>query len=350
MQTNSHGSGMDHITSFRMVMADASVRVVSRDDKNNTLFRSVLGSAPGSWGIITEYTLEGIRDTTLPWTRAFTIRLEYSKAAFIFAFKQTQFIVKDQEAKNLRDMKVLLVTAPPTEGAESLDDTVYIDLYGLWTGIDSGRMTKEWHDLYLEPFYAWPHTGFPSTLNVPLPLSLAGRMFANMWTNHHDRYAIQAFHSDRWWDDEFIEIMATEVDERVAMVPEVYPSFQFLPLGHQTQWARNAGLNSLTWRDARAYVDDWMLIKNDSRYEEIRTRMRNFRERTRKYWAYKDGTDRSTWMTPMTTYDNSTDLTNETIARGFFPDYTLFEKLQLMKAEVDPTGMFANRGTIPLPK
>jgi hypothetical protein len=25
------------------------------------------------------------------------------------------------------------------------------------------------------------------------------------------RYAVQAFHSDHWWDDEFIELMATEV-------------------------------------------------------------------------------------------------------------------------------------------
>jgi hypothetical protein len=45
-----------------------------------------------------------------------------------------------------------------------------------------------------------------------------------------------------------------QVDERVAMIPDVYPSFQFLPLGANTQWARNAGMNSLTWRDARAYA------------------------------------------------------------------------------------------------
>ena len=47
-----------------------------------------------------------------------------------------------------------------------------------------------------------------------------------------------------------------------------------------------------------------MFVKNDTMYDTIRTRLHDFRERTRKYWQYKDGTDRSTWMTPMTTYDN----------------------------------------------
>ena len=51
----------------------------------------------------------------------------------------------------------------------------------------------------------------------------------------------------------------------------------------------------------------------------------------------------------MTTYDNSTDLRNLTIAKGFFPDQTLFDKLRRLKAEVDPKGLFSNKGTIPLP-
>ena len=137
-----------------------------------------------------------------------------------------------------------------------------------------------------------------------MDLSLATRMFANTWTNHDDRYMIQAYHSDHWWSDEFMEVLATEVDERVAMIPNVYPSFQYMPLGQQSTWARNAGMNALTWRDARAYVDDWMFVKNDTMYDTIRTRLHDFCERTRKYWQYKDGSDRSTWMTPMTTYDN----------------------------------------------
>merc|ERR1711894_230754 len=132
-------------------------------------------------------------------------------------------------------------------------------------------------------------------------------------------------------------------------MPDVFPSFQFLPLGHNSQWSRNKGMNALTWRDTRQYVDDWMLVKNDARYEEVVIRMRNFREKTRKYWQYSDGSDRSTWMSPITIYENRTDLRIPSIAKSFFPNQTQFKQLQALKAELDPTDLFSNKGTIPLP-
>ena len=220
-----------------------------------------------------------------------------------------------------------------------------------------------------------------------------------MPTVREHRYAVQAFHSDYWWSDEFFELIATEVDERAAMLPEIYPSFQYMPMGVNSQWSRNDGMNSLSWRDVRAYVDDWMMVsdKNQSQYDAVATRMREFRERTKKYWQYKDGLDRATWMSPMTTlvpfpgrkdavyiiqqryrlatfsptallspahsralqrddvycnrYANSTDLTNETIARQYFPnDYpNYYNGLRRLKAELDPQDLFSNKGTIPLP-
>ena len=76
--------------------------------------------------------------------------------------------------------------------------------------------------------------------------------------------------------------------------------------------------------------------------------MRNFRETTKKYWEYKEGqADRSTWMTPLTTYDNQTDLRNESNARSYFPNWDDFAKFQALKAELDPTDLFSNIGTIP---
>jgi len=346
MMSHSHGSGLDHVVSFRMVLADGDVIQVNRDDADSTIYKSVLGSAPGSWGVITQYTLEGVPDTEVPWTRMITIRILWSRANFVAALRQTQFIAMDQEARNVRDMKIILITLPPTEAA---DTDVFITVCGMWTGIDSGPMWQHWRDEYLQPFWDLEHEGFPTSVDVPMTLSAATRLFANLWTNHNDRYAVQAFHSDHWWSDEFIELIATEMDERVAMIPEVYPSFQFLPLGSNTQWARNAGMNALTWRDARAYVDDWMFVKNETRYEEIAERMRSFRESTRRFWQYTDGSDRATWMSPSTVYPNSTDLRNKTIAQQFFPKSTEFERLRLLKAELDPEDLFSNVGTIPLP-
>ena len=86
-----------------------------------------------------------------------------------------------------------------------------------------------------------------------------------------------------------------------------------------------------------------------SAYPAVRERMRNFREKTKPYWRHSDGSERQTWMSPMTTYDNSTNLRNATIARQFFPDQSQFQRLQELKARLDPTDLFSNMGTIPLP-
>ena len=194
-----------------MVLASGEVKTYSRLDANDTVFRSVLGSAPGSWGVITECqcpyiaqhlhssratylstskdTLQGVQDITVPFTRSIIVAMKYSKSSFLAAFKQTQFIARDQEEKGLRDMKILLVTAPGTEA--TTDYTVYIKAYILWTGVDSGPMTDYWKNRYLQPFYDLPLEPFPHTVDVPMTLSLATRLFANMWTNHGDRYAVQ---------------------------------------------------------------------------------------------------------------------------------------------------------------
>jgi len=346
--SQSHGSGLDRVTSFRMVLANGEVGEFSRDGKNSTVFRSVLGSAPGSWGIITQYTLEGVRDVDEPMTHVLMTRIPFSRANFLASWHQVQFIAMDQESRNLRDMRPILIVSPPSEAA---DTEVWITVVMLWTGTDSGRFTRYWHDQYWQPLLDLEHLPFPSTMDVSMTLSESTRMLANLWTNHDDRYAVQAFHSNYWWDDEFIELIATELEERAAMIPEVYPSFQFLPLGANSQWARNEGMNSLTWRDACAYVDDWMFTKNESRYAEMEDRMRSFRDRTRQFWEYKEYPhDRSTFMSPATTYPNSTDLRNATTARSFFHDEAQFRRLQDVKAALDPTDIFSNMGTIPLPQ
>jgi len=347
---HSYGSGIDHVESFRMVLANGNIGVFSKNDTDSTVFRSVLGSAPGSWGIITQYTVEGVRDSDLCalCSRMMSIRILWSRENFIAAWNHATFVMKDQEDKNLRDLSLIVVAAPPTELE---DNNMYISVFMLWTGIDSGNMAiNGWEERYWKPFLALDHLPFPRTLNTVASLSAATAMLRSKFTNHHDRYAVQALHSDHWWGPEYTELMADELMERVKLMPDIYPSFQFLPLGQQTQWARNDGMNSLTWRDTRAYVDDWMFVKNESRYGEMVERMVSFREKTRKLWEYSDGSERSTWMSPMTTYANSTDLRNRTTAKRYFWNQSQFAELQRVKVELDPEDLFSNRGTLPRPQ
>merc|ERR1740139_739687 len=331
-----------------MVLANGSIGEFHQNDQNDTVYKSVLSSAPGSWGIITEFKMNGVPDSEVLNTRVLYTRILYSRQNFVTAWKHAQFVAMDQETKNLRDMKMLVVVGPPSDSPWTDASDSYIAIICLWTGVDSGRMNEEWKDLYWAPLMKLDHRPFPETYDIPAPMSVATRMLAFDYKNNDDRYAVQAMHSDQWWSDEFTELMADEMDERMALMPDMYPSWQFLPLGSNSQWARNVGMNSITWRDTRAYVDDWMFTKNESRYDEMVTRMVNFREKTRRFWQYSDGSDRSTWMSPATTYKDSTDLRIPAVAKQYFPDDSQFDQLQLLKAELDPNDLFSNIGTIPL--
>ena len=80
-----------------------------------------------------------------------------------------------------------------------------------------------------------------------------------------------------------------------------------------------------------------MFVKNGSAYAAVEARMRNFREKTRKYWQYQDGSERQTCATRPSRGKSSATSPTE------------FRHLQLVKAQLDPHDMFSNMGTIPLP-
>lgn len=327
-----------------MVLANGSIVQASRHDLNTTLYRSVLGSSPGSWGVITQYSIRGIRDRDVPQTSMVRVQWEFDRATFVAVMKHLHFISKDQEERNKRDMRIILFAAPPSRGEdiEKRGFKMYIRVHTLWTGVDSGEMTHFWKELYLKPLLDLFPMEYRDSTNV-----LSKSTLLTPWENGNDRYAMQDFISDRWWGDEMIDAIADYLVESEKRMPWMYPSFQFNPLGTQTQWTRNAGMNSLPWRSFRSYADDWMFVKNESLYPEAIQRMRDFTEKTRKLWEFRDGVpDRSTFMSPQV---NFTNLRNSSIARQFFPNMTQFRQLQIFKAELDPDDLFSNPNTIPLP-
>lgn len=345
--SHAHGSGLDHVVGFRMVLANGSIVQASRHDLNATLYRSVLGSSPGSWGVITQYSIRGIRDRDVPRTNMVRAQWLWNRTTFVAVMKHLHFIAKDQEERNKRDMRIILFAAPPSRASDIKDRgfKMYIRVHTLWTGVDSGDMTHFWKELYLKPLQDLSPMEYSDDTTV-----LSKSTLLTPWENGNDRYAMQDFISDHWWGEEFINAIADYLEESEKMLPDMYPSFQFNPLGNQSQWTRNAGMNSLPWRNFRSYADDWMFVNKSKEhlYPQAIQRMRDFSEKTRKLWEFRDGVpDRSTFMSPQV---NLTDLRNSSIARQFFPNMTAFRQLQLFKAELDPDDLFSNPNTIPLPQ
>jgi hypothetical protein len=314
---------------------------------------------------VTYYVFQPIHDKDYPHTKLFNRKFHYTKDVLEKALTLVNDVAKDQEAQNLRDLFVLadyghfphifdFLPDIPLLGPLSnyfdfeKDQNVYVDVIGLWTGIDSGELTDYWYDRYLKPFDLLNPIKFPTsfTLHVPLSIATSPAMTFDTLGETHRRH-LASIHSDYWWSDEFISILAEEFDRRTKL-PGVMLTVQYFPRGYSSQWFKNAGLNTLPWRDTRPFMDDWYMYKNESQSDEIAQNMNEFYTKHQKHWIYSDGTIRNTFMSPQTIYPHATDLTNPATAKQYFPDATVYQALRSLKTLIDPTGIFSSPGTIPI--
>merc|ERR1711957_961317 len=185
------------------VLANGSIGEFHRNDKNDTVYKSVLGSAPGSWGIVTQFKLKGVPDSELPNNRVLFCQILYSRLSFVTAWKHAQFVVMDQESKNLRDMQLFVKVGPPNDDPWTDASDSEITIICVWTGIDSGQMTEEWKDLYWAPFLKLDHKPFPDTFDMSAPMSVATRMLTFDYKNN----------DDHWWSDAgHVPVLAVHAD------------------------------------------------------------------------------------------------------------------------------------------
>jgi len=76
--TPSFGSGMEYVKSFRIVLSNSTI-VEASNATHPDLFWAVRGSAPGSWGVVTEYKVEVIFDAHYPHAVMYTSVRVYTK-------------------------------------------------------------------------------------------------------------------------------------------------------------------------------------------------------------------------------------------------------------------------------
>lgn len=87
----SQGLLVDYVRSFRIVLADTSyvqvyrpnVSATDKHEKNDDIFYGVLGGSPGSFGIVTEYTFEGVHDDDHSYSTGLSGVYMYSRSRFM---------------------------------------------------------------------------------------------------------------------------------------------------------------------------------------------------------------------------------------------------------------------------
>lgn len=338
----SFGLGMDHVTSFRIVLQDASIQTVNATSHGD-LYWAVLGGSPGSWGVVLDYTIDALRFTDYPHTQMMLYTWPYSHDLFVNITNEYMAIMKDPALA--RDLVLLLVVQPITPIASG-NFNHYIFLQGLWTGIDNGALTDELFAKYMQPLIDFQAPLPPpfQGANVKLPLHIIASTLIVDFNNQPFRYHVHSVSSNQFFDEGFVEKAATEIDERLA-ISGMYSSFQFQPFGGTgdgSQVNRNAGMNAYPVRDIGMHVDDWVFFENDDQAWIAQNRIENFRRSTESYWR-ADGSAESSWMTTSTMSDNH----HLDRFEDYFPSQDYFHKLQVIKTSIDPEDLFSSAMTIP---
>ncbi|KAF9981396.1 hypothetical protein BGZ75_007345 [Mortierella antarctica] len=115
--TRSFGLLADYVQKIRIITADGQVRWVQRgstDDKD--LFYAILGGSPGNFGVLTDVTLNVVKDEDHPESRGFRAMFLYSEATL----KRLLDIMVDQDDTSDTpadyDYSLSMMGASPAEG------------------------------------------------------------------------------------------------------------------------------------------------------------------------------------------------------------------------------------------
>ena len=86
----SYGLALDHVAEFKMYTADGTLQTVRRPPAQDRtgLFWGVLGGGPGSFGVLTEVTVECLRDVDHPYSWGYQGYLVYEKGLFARAMNE----------------------------------------------------------------------------------------------------------------------------------------------------------------------------------------------------------------------------------------------------------------------
>ena len=377
---STHGSGLDHVLAFRMVLADGTLIVAKRDNAHRELFFCVLGGFPGSYGIVTEYTIRTIPDNECPNFTSFNRRWSLPALGVHHVhqiIERAQRILQQQEQAGTRDCSVsVMIGMTHISALDALPDlpvvgqisnyitvrpdpdisAAVVDVLIRWNGIDSGKFTDRHYQDIVAPFDGIT-TGlqYPSLMEKAMDAAMRIFIGSTMSSvtntafsyNHPvgHRYLVVGNHSNSWFDSTAIHTMSSEITRRVRARQAF--SLQLLNMDQSSQWSLNKHLNILGWRDSRVVCDDWVYFRPlDTDPNTIIDALESFHQSLP--WSTVPGTTMrlETFMGPDSDKRPAPHERTFEELRAFFPNPGDLERLIRLKRQVDLMSIFNGMGTI----
>eukprot|EP00121_Abeoforma_whisleri_P016074 Awhi_evm1s14769 len=342
----SFGAGMDLVYSFRIVTADGNIQTVT-NETHPELYRAVLGGSPGSWGVILEYTFNAIETVNYPDSILSHYMFPYTHDNFVKILSHV--LDSSAQEETARDLFTLFFVAPISDNPDKGDFTHYINAIILYTGVDNGVMSDDFREKHLQPYLDFGPlpAPFPNySRGLPLVSITSSLQFG--FENGEFRYHVHSMSVDDYFDNDFIERSAKDLDERIK-VEKMYSSWQIQTYGGSgegSQLNRNAGKNSFPLRNMKIHLDDWIFFEEDSQNNAVVNFIETYRNDTEKYWKNEGISADSSWMSTDTITAETLNLSEDWDL--YYPSLEYFQRLQKVKTEVDPDNLFQTAMTVPV--
>ena len=354
----SFGLTLDHIEAFDIVLANGDLRTVTRPKPGSPLstideelFWGVLGGNAGSFGIITSYTFDCIRDCKHKHSYGYVETRKYTKDCYFNLMKEVQAWTKRVEAGTLPDTD-LMMTVISTGGIRFFP-ALFVEAVNKDLPVeDDGDIPDELqsiHQAISAETSLWENIlRFESGEK---DLSDLSDSFVRRWpaTTHDGRefrypYKKRVNCTNEALTDEFVEQFVNKVDE-VVYADGVKIVFQMNIGGGEYQKEENRLITSIPHRDyVFCFVFDLFYREG---YKSEAQRLQDEMQQLVDDHFSKDQEQRVFWGSFGDS--NDTDISKVEVRQKYYDNEQDYKKLQKLKLRVDPNDIFHTSLTVKLP-
>ena len=351
----SFGLALDYIQAFDIVLADGSLRKVARPipgvppttpegKLDKEIFWGVLGGNAGSFGIVTNYTFECVKDSDHPNSYGYSSKARYSKSRYRKLMKEVQTWTEDIEGGTIQPGIDFMMTVESSQVPffpVLLVEMVHANLGGKNEVVDGDKVFR--------PIIKAASTLLSFVDKGTTPLSHLSDSFVRRppYTTKDGRefeypYKKRINCTANALSNDFVKQFVSMVDEVVSDTSGVKLVFQMLFGGGAYQKSERRTDTSIPQRDyVYCFVFD-LFYKNGHEKTAINLQKKmqhlidthfNHNQERRVFWG---------------TFGD-TDISNPEVRKMYYDSQFQYKRLQNLKKKVDPNDVFHTELTVQLP-
>lgn len=351
------GLTLDYVTAFTIVLADGSVKTVQRPaaapvTEDDELFWGVLGGNAGSFGIVTNYRFECVKNTDHPRSYGYTAARLYRKERYKNLMKQVQVWTQGVAAGTLRpDIDYMMTVASRSDTLRPPFPTILVELVHANLGGPGEVVDAE---TVFEPIITAADSEAPlwellPTVEGEESLSNLSNSFVRRFpfTTPDGREFRQPYQkrincSSAALTDDFVDRFVNLIDKVVAQTDGVYLIFQMLIGGGNFQKSNRRAATSIPRRDfVFCFIFD---LFYDTGKKPVAEQLQNEMQALIDAHFSPAQEQRLLWGT-----FGDTDITKDAVRNFYYDDPVVYARLQQLKKKVDPEDLFHSRLTVKLP-